>query len=257
MMKFPPLRFFHRQLQEHGRVGRLLFGIRIPLFYLLLPVVLVPLIVTLSDGDPLQDEIAEGGADQGDQVVREVLQLQPVVRATGDQPFQEPMPEVPRPPPAPPPDAQLQSPLPATPRQPPVAVSPDPVVRSTPAPAKTPPLARREPEPPAAINRPDPGGINGADWLLAQSGQLYTVQLLGTHEERTLRGYVRKHRLSGTAYYRIERKGRPWYVLVYGLYSDREQARRAIVALPAAVRANNPWPRRIDAVQQSIRKREG
>ena len=43
------------------------------------------------------------------------------------------------------------------------------------------------------------------------------------------------------------------YSAIVGVYADRVSAERAVAALPAALRANSPWVRRMSSLQQALR----
>lgn len=93
----------------------------------------------------------------------------------------------------------------------------------------------------------------GKAWLLAQPGSKFTLQLLGTGNLRALRDFIRRHGLEDqAAYFTVQRDGHPWHTLLYGVYSDRKQARAAIASLPQAVQAQRPWPRRLAVIQDLI-----
>lgn len=91
-------------------------------------------------------------------------------------------------------------------------------------------------------------------WLLAQKGELYSLQLLGSRSEKSVVDYLHRYSLdlSQSAYYRGDYRGREWYVLMYGIYPDRQAALDARAALPAAVRKAKPWPRDMASVHKAI-----
>lgn len=206
--------FHDRAAALGGPLGRLLFGVRLPLLY--------PLVLLL---------------------VGLYLWFPPSATA---------------PPPAPAPEAQpveaqvevvprvLEAPAMPEPLGP-EAIPPEPIAEPAAAPAKAGPKAAPKPQP--------AGGKGNADWLLSLPPEGYTLQLLGSRQEQTLRAFVRRHGLeSMTAYYRTRHKGGIWYVLLYGLYADREEASVAVGTLPPAVRKNAPFPRTIQSVQKAIRE---
>jgi DamX protein len=167
---------------------------------------------------------------------------------------------VPAVPPAPQPPAP---PEPARASPPPAAASPDPVVAGAPSPA-TPP-APPSPTPPASATRlgdaPPPRAARpegrGPDeaWLLAQPANSFTVQIFGSHDPRAAERFKAGNRLKDrTAMYRTSRGGKDWYVVVVGSYATREAAQRAVQGLPPEVKRNNPWPRNLATVQDSIRQ---
>jgi len=50
--------------------------------------------------------------------------------------------------------------------------------------------------------------------------------------------------------YKTTRNGQPWYVLVSGAYATPAEAKRAVAALPAEVRAVNPWVKPLSQVKK-------
>jgi len=97
-------------------------------------------------------------------------------------------------------------------------------------------------------------GLHDADWLLKQKNTDWTLQLLGAREPETLLIFSRQHSLAdNVAWYKTWLKGKPYYVLVYGNYANRDMAREAIAALPTKLRSIKPWAKSIKSVQQSIK----
>ncbi len=86
----------------------------------------------------------------------------------------------------------------------------------------------------------------------------YTLQLLGAHSERSVRDYMtRQPNRAQLLRYQTERQGKPWYVVVVGRYQTSAEARRAVEQLPEAQRKAGPWPRRLEEVQEEIKKQRG
>jgi len=97
-------------------------------------------------------------------------------------------------------------------------------------------------------------GAHDANWLLKQKDTDWTLQLLGAREPETLLIFSRQHALSNNAaWYKTWLKGKPYYVLVYGIYANRDQARDSIIKLPENLRSIKPWAKSIKSVQQSIK----
>jgi DamX protein len=164
-------------------------------------------------------------------------------------------------------------PVPATPMarapEPPRPVASEPVepTRSSPPPepvAKAPstpparePAPSEPPRPPAP--RPEAAAqesFRGDEgWLLGQAPGNFTVQLFGSHDRQAAERFKETHRLKDRlATYRTNRDGKDWYVVVVGSYGTRDAAQRAIQNLPPEVKRNNPWPRSVASVQDSIRQ---
>ncbi len=102
------------------------------------------------------------------------------------------------------------------------------------------------------------GGLRDADWLLAQPGTQYTLQLLATRNRRALINFVKRHGLQDrAAYFVTQRQGAPWYTLVYGIYADRRTAVETAAALPTRVQLMGPWPRRLAVIQDLIHEAQG
>ena len=55
-----------------------------------------------------------------------------------------------------------------------------------------------------------------------------------------------------SAVFRFERDGEVWFALVQGAYASRDEAERAINALPEAHRRGPPWVRRFEEVQSLL-----
>ncbi|WP_213993264.1 SPOR domain-containing protein [Sodalis sp. dw_96] len=82
----------------------------------------------------------------------------------------------------------------------------------------------------------------------------YTLQLSSASQAATLNAYAHKQQLSQYWVYETRREGKPWYVLVSGVYSSSSQAKSAVAQLPAGIQANKPWARQIGQVKQDQNK---
>jgi DamX protein len=92
-------------------------------------------------------------------------------------------------------------------------------------------------------------------WLLRQANSRYSLQLLGTRQENSIAEYINRNRLDieQCAYYRGSFQGGAWYVLLYGLYPNRDAAVEARAGLPERVIKGKPWPRSLASVHSAIR----
>ena len=90
-------------------------------------------------------------------------------------------------------------------------------------------------------------GTRTLDWIRQQDGKSYTLQLVGARELVTIGRYITLSGLnkSDLALVKTSKEGRDWYVLTYGVYTNKDRARRAIPRLPAYARKQKPWPRRL------------
>ncbi|WES89867.1 SPOR domain-containing protein [Dickeya fangzhongdai] len=120
-----------------------------------------------------------------------------------------------------------------------------PTTAVTPAPASK----------PAAATKPatSAGSQSGTAIQSAPAGH-FTLQLSSASREDSLKAYAREQRLANYWVYETKRDGRPWYVLVNGVYASPEDAKRAIASLPADVQAKKPWVRPIRQVKQDLTK---
>jgi len=92
------------------------------------------------------------------------------------------------------------------------------------------------------------------DWLLSRDPQHFTLQLIAGERLDTLRKFIQRHKLKRhLAFYQTQRKGKPWYALVYGEYANKQQAIDARSRLPRALRKQKPWIRRFGDIQQALK----
>jgi DamX protein len=96
--------------------------------------------------------------------------------------------------------------------------------------------------------------IHQEQWLLEQTPNDYTLQLVAGYQKTTVNNYLKRHKLPTTelAYYHSLNKGKAWHSLVYGIYPDYNSAKLAITDLPPAVRQSKPWIRRLKNIQNEI-----
>ena len=115
---------------------------------------------------------------------------------------------------------------------------------------------------PPPANLPAPGHTTGgpprdpaqaAGWIWSQDPQHFTLQLLGSRQEASVRQFVRDHHLEGKAtWFRSRQNGRDWYAVIYGVYPDRASALAARNALPAALRRQSPWARSFASIHSEL-----
>jgi hypothetical protein len=99
--------------------------------------------------------------------------------------------------------------------------------------------------------------IHGETWLLSQKSSHYTIQIMGVRKEALLFDFVESAQLlkqNEIAYYRTTFKDKPWFRLLYGVYSTKKDAQSAADAFPPKIRKSSPWIRRLSGVQKAIRK---
>jgi len=96
-------------------------------------------------------------------------------------------------------------------------------------------------------------GIKNSQWLKQQNPKHWTLQVLGARDPATLLKFAKTHQLNDdTAWYATQLKGKPWYVLVHRLYSNRDTARQAVQSLSPQLQKSRPWAKSISSIQKAI-----
>jgi DamX protein len=113
-----------------------------------------------------------------------------------------------------------------------------------------------ETAPPQAVESTAPGGaemsglLRSSDWLEGQPEGGYTLQLLAVGNVESVQLAVAKYRLQGQAFsIQGERRGRPWYPLLLGVYPNREAALAALKGLPAELQKSGAWARSLASLR--------
>jgi DamX protein len=84
----------------------------------------------------------------------------------------------------------------------------------------------------------------------------YTLQLLGASNEQKVREFIRDNNLSNKArYFRSSYQGKPWFIVIYGNYTNRASANAALASLPVNLKKLQPWPREYVTIQRAIKKK--
>ena len=92
--------------------------------------------------------------------------------------------------------------------------------------------------------------------LMSVNPSHYTLQLMGTRDQKIARGFIAQNHLQKMArYYQVKYNGHPWYRVVYGDFKTLSQADLAAHGLSSKVRAQKPWIKRFSSVQNEIRSR--
>ncbi|RLJ21182.1 hypothetical protein DJ031_03565 [bacterium endosymbiont of Escarpia laminata] len=109
-------------------------------------------------------------------------------------------------------------------------------------------LPEAAPEPQVPL---DP--LDKNNWLLEQNPEHYTLQWIGVEQLASLRRFVARHGLEKQAgYIRTKRKGKAWYVLLWGVYPERDAAQKAKRKLPRSLRGRDVWARTVGSLQQEL-----
>lgn len=99
--------------------------------------------------------------------------------------------------------------------------------------------------------------IKGETWIQRQQAKMYTLQILGTHDIATLEQFFMQNPLEieDVAVLKTTHRNKEWYVLLYGVYPDRQQALIALETLPPSLRqSTQPWARKWGDIQALLKK---
>lgn len=93
--------------------------------------------------------------------------------------------------------------------------------------------------------------------LMAKPKEHFTLQMMGSLDESSVKNFIQAQTInpSSFSYFEGRYKGQPWYVVVYGDYSDRDKALEAVQNLPESLRKQRPWARNFLSVQNDILSR--
>ena len=142
----------------------------------------------------------------------------------------------------------------------PTAVEKAPATPVVPEPA-TVVQAPPRPEPVAAPAAPRPVASTAAAaayhehaWYRQRSATEYTLQLLGTRSRQAALDFIKAQAgLTDLGYFETQHEGKPWFVVTQGAYANRSAAQQAVARLPELLRKQQPWPRSLGSIQQSLR----
>ena len=155
--------------------------------------------------------------------------------------------------------ALAEAPAPAEPTPPVPVQEPAPPVPAEPAPpVATQPVAPPPAAPPAvAGNLPLyvqlAHRLDGTP-LLELPSDFFAVQLFAALTRAKVEEVAVDSGLESMAGARVERDGKIFFVLLAGVYADRERAERAANSLPPNIRALRPWVRSLGGLQASMRR---
>ena len=129
--------------------------------------------------------------------------------------------------------------------------------------ARAEPTAERSAAPPAAVRQTPPASRPSRESayrpgdpvpLTEVPPHYYVVQLVALGSKESLEEYATRKALRGMSAARVERGGRLFYVLLLGVFPTRAAADEAAANLPAALSEFDPWVRRVESLQEAIRR---
>lgn len=93
-------------------------------------------------------------------------------------------------------------------------------------------------------------------WLLKQPGEFFTIQIIGSFDMNRIQKFRDNYQLSQLAIFKGKYQNRDWFVLVMGMYPNREQAQKALDALPNELKQETqPWIRGVSTIHAQVKRR--
>ena len=92
-----------------------------------------------------------------------------------------------------------------------------------------------------------------SNWYLQQPEDNFVIQLLAVTQQQVGNEFIVKHKLENIANpYQTKRNGKMWWVVTTGSFANLNEAKQALQALPAEVRKNKPFYKKISKIKQEI-----
>ena len=100
-------------------------------------------------------------------------------------------------------------------------------------------------------------GVHLSDWIMDQNPEHFTIQLAAMSDEDGVVRYLNKHGIKGEiAIYPRQTSTSTVFVIVLGVYTDKDSARQVLDQLPAALRKQRIWARPFAEIQAIIKGSE-
>jgi len=94
--------------------------------------------------------------------------------------------------------------------------------------------------------------IKNGDWLKRQGTNTFTLQLVGSSNEKSIKEFIQRFDLQdAAAYYQSTKNGKPWFSVVYGVYENNKQAITASNEI-AKKTSTKPWIRPMASIHQDL-----
>ncbi|MCK8133899.1 SPOR domain-containing protein [Pseudoalteromonas sp. SCSIO 43095] len=92
-----------------------------------------------------------------------------------------------------------------------------------------------------------------SNWYLEQPEDNFVIQLLAVTQQQVSNEFIAEHKLESiTNTYQTKRNGKMWWVVTTGSFANLNEAKQALQALPAGVRKNKPFYKKISKIKQEI-----
>ncbi len=104
------------------------------------------------------------------------------------------------------------------------------------------------------IDTPTEAEPEGIKWAKQQAPANFTLQLIGVGELKSITQFILAHDLKGDLHHiEMARKGKPWYILLFGSYPNREAAKAGITDdLPRTLQKRGVWARSFESIQKEL-----
>lgn len=101
--------------------------------------------------------------------------------------------------------------------------------------------------------QPKPSLTKNEQWIMDQSGERYTIQLVATANKAAMLRFIDRNNLRGNAiYYKTQRKNNDWYTLILGSFESLSVAKKTVSRLSASLRKTKPWVKPISGIQKAL-----
>jgi len=95
--------------------------------------------------------------------------------------------------------------------------------------------------------------IKDISWIWSQDPNDYTIQLAGGTNEVSVEAHMRGVELPGElAVVQIIHNKKPWYILIYGHFTEKTEAQAVVDQLPLGLKESRPWLRRFSELQDRV-----
>ncbi|MDH5256626.1 MAG: AAA family ATPase [Gammaproteobacteria bacterium] len=91
-------------------------------------------------------------------------------------------------------------------------------------------------------------------WINKQNPKHFTLQLIGSSQKSSVENFIKEHKLGKNAYiFSTDRKGTPWFSVIYKSYSQRKAAQNAAESLPGSLKQVKPWIRTFAHIKRDMK----
>ena len=112
------------------------------------------------------------------------------------------------------------------------------------------------PKPPVPISTVESSLSESEEVLMNWPSSGYTLQMLGAGVKKSAEKFINAQAEPQKFYlFQTRYKNKPWFVVVYGQYKDRDMAQAASKSLPVTLAKLKPWARTIQGIQTDLSTR--